>query len=76
MSRKRSLRNCVLCGRDTSARDGICAHCIGGQHRKHAPREEERGRRRRTVSLDAIDEGRDQEVRHNKYHGDTTRDDI
>lgn len=75
MPRKRPLKNCVLCGRDTSARDGFCARCIDGQHRKRDPRDEERGRRR-TVPLDEFDEERDEPMRLNEYHGDTDRDDI
>lgn len=72
---KLPIVNCRQCGRDTAARDEICARCRGGRFQ---PGEEGAGRkgRRAMESLDAMDPAEDESPTRSQYHGDSIRDDI
>lgn len=77
-SKKSELVCCNLCGRDTSARDGICSRCRS----PFFDHSEEIGRRRRTVTesdspLDQFnEENKFHKTSFEDYHGESVRDDI
>jgi hypothetical protein len=76
VARVKPLYCCNLCGRDTSARGGICARCLGG---RFAPGDEGKGRKSRLVtnSMSPHDDTPDDDpTPTSTYHGETTRDDI
>lgn len=61
-----SLKTCMYCGRDTKARGGVCASCLGGSH---------------PFALKATGHGEQEEFPplsfpDQQYHGDTERDDL
>lgn len=75
------LMNCLQCGRDTRAKNGICARCLGGE-RSSLKGEEQKGRKARSASVlggTAIrdtEPADDVEQTDRQYHGGSPRDDI
>jgi hypothetical protein len=73
---KGELSNCHLCGRDTTANDGVCNRCRG-----RCSHTEEIGRKARSTQVlggTCVEETDDDTLDsfNEQYHGTTTRDDI
>jgi predicted ATP-dependent serine protease len=75
--KKEPVYCCRWCGRDTTARGGVCPRCFRAD--PYGAREESKGRRSRHVTeakspFDDVAERDD--LPPDPYHGDTIRDDI
>lgn len=77
MGKRNPVVCCSMCGRDTSARGGVCVRCLGGKAGALC-KDDMRGRkgRRVTENLDAIDDAPAPHDSQSLYHGETPRDDI
>jgi hypothetical protein len=80
-SKKGEIVSCVNCGRDTSAKDGICSQCRGGPLTAQVDKREVRGRKQIRHEDTCIEpaeptNGDYEENAAERYHGESIRDDI
>lgn len=73
MSKDSEIYCCVRCGRDTKAKNGICAFCSGKTIKTKVG--DMRGVKCRATDFLTLDEEPEEETSMSRYHGDNIRDD-